>query len=213
MSSKLEQPQGRGSFFKTMGTLFAGFMAEKLEETLEGLSPKLLRPPGALNELAFLTACTRCDKCIEACPQGSLRRAPPSTGLAMGTPHLVPRELPCFLCESLPCISVCEEKALVWPTITTDSGAKIQGPEAVRIGIAHVKPSRCQAFETLNRPAESCRACIDRCPFPGEAIRLRTEDYDPIPKPEVIESACTGCGLCEFGCPAPRPGIIIRERL
>ncbi|MCL1908819.1 MAG: 4Fe-4S dicluster domain-containing protein [Holophagaceae bacterium] len=213
MTSKLEQPQDRSSFFKAIGTLFAGFMAERVEETLEGMGPKLLRPPGAISELAFLTACTRCDKCIDACPQGSLRRAPPSAGLAMGTPQLVPRELPCFLCESLPCIGACEENALLQPKLTTEQGTEIMGPEAVRIGIAHIKPSRCLAFETLNRPAEPCRACVDRCPYPGVAIKLAADEYSPIQKPEVIPSMCTGCGMCEFGCPAPRPGIIVRHRM
>ena len=137
-----------------MGTLFAGIMAEKIEGALESIGPKLLRPPGALSELAFLTACTRCDKCIAACPQGSLARAQTSAGLAMGTPQLVPREMPCFLCESLPCVDVCTEKALVWPKLETEDGKTIEGPEAVRIGVAHVRPSRCIAFETPNRRAE-----------------------------------------------------------
>jgi MauM/NapG family ferredoxin protein len=212
MKSKLDQPQDRGGFFKSLGTLFAGFAAERLEGALEGLGPKLLRPPGALNELAFLTACTRCDKCIEACPQGSLRRAPPSAGLAMGTPHLVPRDMPCFLCETLPCIEVCPEKALVWPSLKTENG-EIKGPEAVRIGAAKIKPSRCIAFETMNRPAEHCRSCIDRCPYPGAAIRLRAFDDGRPPQPEIIEDSCTGCGLCEFGCPAPLPGVIVRDRI
>lgn len=213
MTSKLEQPQDRSSFFKAVGTLFAGFMAEKVEETLESLGPKLLRPPGAIGELAFLTACTRCDKCIDACPQGSLHRAPPSTGLAMGTPQLVPRELPCFLCESLPCIDACKENALAQPRIKTEDGTEIKGAEAVRIGVAHIKSSRCLAFETMDRPAEPCRVCIDRCPYPGVAIKLVLDDYDTVPKPQVIKSKCTGCGMCEFGCPAPRPGIIVRERM
>ena len=213
MKSKLDQPHDRGSFFKSMGTLLAGFVAEKLEDALESIGPKLLRPPGALNELAFLTACTRCDKCIQACPQGSLVRAPASSGLAMGTPQLIPRSMPCFLCESLPCIVACPDGALAWPKIKTEDGAVKEGPEAVRIGVAHVKSSRCLAFETPSRQAEHCRSCIDRCPYPGAAIRLHTPADSQIPRPEVLEDGCTGCGLCEFGCPESQPGIIVRDRL
>jgi len=210
MKSKLDQPHDRNSFFKSMGTLFAGFMAEKVEEALESVGPRLLRPPGALNELAFLTACTRCDKCIEACPQGSLRRAPPGAGLAMGTPHIIPREMPCFLCESLPCITACPDGALVWPNIKTQDNGLKEGAEAVRIGMARVKPSRCLTFDSPAREAERCRACIERCPYPGAAIRMYIHGDSQISRPEVIEEGCTGCGLCEFGCPASLPGIVVR---
>jgi MauM/NapG family ferredoxin protein len=213
MSSKLDQPHDRGSFFKSLGTLFAGLVAEKVESAFENIGPKLLRPPGALNELAFLTACTRCDKCIQACPQNSLTRAPATSGLAMGTPQIIPRAMPCFLCEALPCIAACPESALEWPKVKTEDDAIIEGPEAVRIGVAHVKKSRCLTFETIDRSAERCRACIDRCPYPGKAITLRIYGHSRIPHPEVIEEGCTGCGLCEFGCPEPQPGIIVRNRL
>jgi len=213
MTSKLEQPSDRGSFFKTLGTLFAGFVAERVEGALEGMGPKLLRPPGALGELAFLTECTRCDRCIEACPQGSLVRAPASAGLAMGTPQLVPRAMPCYLCETFPCVAACPEKALEWPQLKTDGGALIKGPEAVRIGVAHLKRSRCLAFPTATRPAKPCRLCLDRCPYPDAALTLREQNDSAPPRPEVIEEKCTGCGLCEFACPAPLPGIVVRTRV
>jgi len=209
MKSKLDQPSDRNSFLKSVGTLFVGFVAEKVEETLESIGPKLLRPPGALNELAFLTACTRCDKCIEACPQGSLKRAPATAGLAMGTPHLIPREMPCFLCESLPCVTACHEGALVWPKIKTEDGILKEGNYAARIGVARVKPARCLAFDSQTREAERCRACVERCPWPGVAIRMYTHGNSQISRPEVIEEGCTGCGLCEYACPAPLPGIVI----
>ena len=35
-----------------------------------------IRPPYALEELDFLLACTRCDKCIEACPHDVLFTLP-----------------------------------------------------------------------------------------------------------------------------------------
>jgi len=212
MTSKLDQPEGRGDFFKTAGTLFAGFVAEKVEETFEGMGPKLLRPPGALSELAFLTECTHCDKCIHACPHGALRRAPASAGLAMGTPFLVPREMPCFLCEGLPCVSACPDGALLWPKVKAEDGAEIEGPAAARIGVAHIKKSRCLTFETPTRQAEQCRTCIDRCPYPGKAITLRIYDDTRKAHPVALEEGCTGCGLCEYGCPAPRPGIVVKVK-
>ena len=80
---------------------------------------RVLRPPGALHEEAFLEACTRCDACLEACPRGSIRRAGAETGeVVEGTPTIVPELQPCWLCSDLPCIAACEASGSVrgvWP--------------------------------------------------------------------------------------------------
>jgi len=59
--SRLDDPHDRGDFFKSLGKLVAGFVAERVEDVITGAGPKLLRPPGALEEFDFLLACTRCD--------------------------------------------------------------------------------------------------------------------------------------------------------
>ncbi|MBP1627821.1 MAG: napG [Holophagaceae bacterium] len=209
--SKLDQPHGRGDFFKSLGKLVAGFVAEQVEEAVTSTSPKLLRPPGALDELAFLTACTRCDKCMLACPQGSIQTASPRSALAMGTPFISPRAMPCFLCADLPCIPACPDGALVWPQRTI-KGEREEGPRAVQMGVAVVDPLRCLTFPREDEPALACQTCLDRCPFPEEAIRMVVPEEGGIPRPEVIEEACTGCGLCEFGCASSEASIRIEAR-
>jgi MauM/NapG family ferredoxin protein len=204
MSRKLDEPQGRGDFFKSLGTLMAGFVAQRLEDAVTGMSPKLQRPPGALDELAFLTACTRCDKCLPACPEAAIRKAPPGAGLAAGTPYLQPRGIACRLCEDLPCIPACPEGALVWPERRIH-GVLVRGPRAVAMGIARVRTSRCLTYPGEDREAEPCRICVDRCPFPGEALRLEGEPAHPRVDPEH----CTGCGLCVEACPVPDPAIVV----
>ena len=77
------------------------------------LSSSLLRPPGALPEAEFLLSCTRCNGCVEACPHGSIVKAPPQAGPAAGTPQILPANLPCYLCEDLPCIKACSDGALL----------------------------------------------------------------------------------------------------
>lgn len=215
MAKPLEQPQGRGDFFKSLGTLFAGFVAEQIEEAVVGSGPELLRPPGALPEFEFLTACTRCDKCIKACPQDSLVRAGGEARLGVGTPHLVPRALPCFLCTELPCIPACPEDALRWPKRVV-GGTELEGPRAVKIGTAVIRKSRCLTWagtdgEGEHREAQPCRTCVDRCPYPEEAIRLVEDPEGGPAHPEVVAEVCTGCGLCEFGCPTPQPAIVVKR--
>jgi MauM/NapG family ferredoxin protein len=213
MAKKLDEPQERGDFFKSLGTLFAGFVANRIEDAVTGLGPKLLRPPGALDEFEFLTKCTRCDKCIHACPENAILKAPPSAGLALKTPYLDPRTVPCFLCTALPCIAVCEDEALVWPERTLADGTVISGPKAVRMGTARVKESRCVTWGTMDHAPRACRICVDRCPYPEEAIRIGTPaEGETVGHPEVLADRCTGCGLCVFACPAEPAAIIVEPR-
>jgi len=208
---KLDAPQKRGDFFKSLGTLLAGFVANSLEEAVTGLGPKLLRPPGALDEFEFLTKCTRCDKCMRACPENAILVAPPSAGLALKTPYLDPRSVPCFLCTTLPCIAACEDGALVWPRRTLADKTVLEGPKAARMGTARVKESRCVTWETADREARACRICVDRCPYPGEALRLaEPAEGETLGHPVVDAETCTGCGICVFACPA-EPGAIVVE--
>lgn len=206
--SKLDDPHDRGDFFKSLGKLVAGFVAGRVEDVITGSGPKLLRPPGALDEFDFLVACTRCDKCLQACPQGSIFRAGPQAILAAGTPVIEPRHMPCFLCTELPCVTACPEGALVWPRRKA-AGQALDGPPAVKMGTAHVKPNRCLTYENEGRPAQPCRICVDRCPYPGVAIRMGEPAADGMAHPVVVEEFCTGCGLCSFGCPTPEPAIVV----
>jgi len=213
MAKKFEEPQERGDFFKSLGTLFAGFVANRIEEAVTGLGPKLLRPPGALDEFAFLTACTRCDKCIRACPENAIRKAGPNTGLALNTPYIEPRGIPCFLCTTLPCVAECPDGALVWPERTRPDGTVMEGPKATRMGTAKVKSGLCVTWDHVEREARACRVCVDRCPYPEEAIRIaEPEAGEAVGHPEVIAEVCTGCGICVFACPTAEPAIIVEPR-
>jgi ferredoxin-type protein NapG len=213
MAGKLDQPQERGDFFKSLGTLFAGFVAQRIEDAVTGLGPKLLRPPGALDEFEFLTKCTRCDKCMRACPENAIVLATPAMGLALKTPYLDPRSIPCFLCTTLPCVAECDDEALVWPERTLADGRVIEGPRAVRMGTARVLSAHCVTFEGLEREARACRICVDRCPYPEEAIRIAPPaEGQAVGHPVVDAETCTGCGLCVFACPSEPAAIVVEPR-
>jgi MauM/NapG family ferredoxin protein len=138
------------------------------------------RPPGALPEAGFLAACTRCGYCMEACPVDAVVAAPPSAGLAAGTPIIEPTVQPCVACEGMFCASVCPTGALVVPAA---------GWERERIGELELDADRCIAFQGIE-----CGVCARVCPVGPEAL-----DLDAKGRP-VIRDGCVGCGVCVRAC-------------
>ncbi|MBI5287136.1 MAG: 4Fe-4S dicluster domain-containing protein [Deltaproteobacteria bacterium] len=176
--------------------LMKGFLkvAEPIVEMIadrvkEVTKRRVLRPPGAIEEVAFLAECTRCDECIKACHQGAVRRATELDSLAIGTPIIVPSEVPCYLCDELPCIKACPTKAL-----------ELVPREKVKIGVAKVKEKLCHKWGGKD---VFCDYCFDRCPFKGKAILF------DMGGPQVDEKRCTGCGICEYFCPADPKAIVV----
>jgi MauM/NapG family ferredoxin protein len=152
------------------GSLFAEKMAPR----------RHFRPPGALMEPAFLAACTRCGYCMEACPVHAVVAAPPSAGLAAGTPIIEPTVQPCVACEGMFCATVCPTGALVPPA---------DGWASERIGVLALDAERCIAFQGIE-----CGVCARTCPVGPEAL-----DLDAKGRP-VIMDGCVGCGVCVRAC-------------
>ena len=73
------------------------------------------RPPGALPEVGFMAACTRCGDCITACPVHAIMKVPADGGFAAGTPYLDPGFQPCVVCPDMPCARACPTEALTVP--------------------------------------------------------------------------------------------------
>jgi ferredoxin-type protein NapG len=141
---------------------------------------KVFRPPGALPEAGFLAACTRCGYCTEACPVDAVVPAPPSAGLAAGTPIIEPTHQPCIACEGMFCASVCPTGALVVPA---------DGWTHEKIGTLSLDTERCIAFQNIE-----CGVCARVCPVGPEAL-----DLDDKGRP-VILNGCVGCGVCVRAC-------------
>ena len=139
---------------------------------------RYLRPPGAIEESAFVAACTHCDKCFVACPHSALKPLV-ENGAATGTPVIIPEETPCYLCDPVVCSYSCPESAIK-PVAVAD----------ISIGVAVVKSETCFAAQGMD---PSCNYCFDRCPLKGNAI---TFDRGPV----IENEHCTGCGICAYYC-------------
>ncbi len=161
-------------------------------KSANSLPAEAIRPPGALSEKAFLSACTRCGICVQDCPYDILKLAAPGDDVALGTPYFTARNGPCEMCEDIPCIPNCPTGALDH-TLTDINEA--------RMGLAVlIDQETCIAFHGLR-----CEICFNVCPVRGDAITLDYRHDERSGKhakfiPIVHSDACTGCGLCERAC-------------
>lgn len=135
------------------------------------------RPPGAIED--FLTACTRCDDCIVACPPGAIGR------LNDGTPAMDPNLVACTLCPDTPCITACTEGALL-PV----------EPELIFFGLARIQEDKCFVFR-----GPECGACKWACPIGALTLELT--------RPVIDSDVCNGCGLCREACPVHDKAIVV----
>jgi ferredoxin-type protein NapG len=146
------------------------------------IARRYFRPPGAMAEIGFLAACTRCGACINACPEHALLKVPGDGGLAAGTPYLEPASTPCIACPTMPCAAACPTAALSAPEM---------GWVDYRLGDLELRPEHCLTFR-----GSSCRICVDACPMGDAALTL-----DPAGHPVLRREGCVGCGVCVQVCP------------
>jgi len=141
-----------------------------------------LRPPGAVTEALFLERCTKCNDCVKACPHGSIVFHQQD-----GTPVIFPDQIPCYLCDDVPCVAACATDALL-PVARRDD---------IRMGTAVVNHRLCTA-------GQGCHACVSKCPT--DAL---TMDFDT-QRLVVTAERCVGCGMCEHICRTVNDHIAIR---
>ena len=162
----------------------------------------LLRPPGAVEQ--FSAACIRCGQCVRACPYETLKLVGIFGEGGTGTPHFEPRQVPCEMCEDLPCVKACPTGALA-PELVDVNKAKM--------GLAVlVDQETCLNFQGLR-----CGVCYRACPKIDKALTLEARHNIRSGKhtlflPRVHSDECTGCGKCERSCVLPIPAIKVLPR-
>ena len=149
-----------------------------------------IRPPGAIDEREFLAACVRCGLCVRDCPYDTLRLAEFAEEVAAGSPYFVAREVPCEMCEDIPCAAACPTGAL---------SKELTDIREATMGIAVLTgPDTCYSVAGVAH----CRACYLACPVKGEAITMeqKWQGKRTYFEPTVHRESCTGCGKCEKDC-------------
>ncbi len=100
--------------------LIIAIVAYVILRLLKGARREPIRPPGAVEELEFLSKCIRCGKCLEICLYNAIELAAGDKSVSVGTPFIVPRNAPCYLC--MRCIEVCPTGALQKKTNGSEDG-------------------------------------------------------------------------------------------
>lgn len=144
---------------------------------------RFLRPPGAAVESEMATLCSRCGKCVEACPAKCIKL---DEQVAGGLPFIVARESPCVVCDDLSCMKACPTGAL----------KLVESVVNIRMGIAAVDHARC-----VRSLGEHCTLCIDPCPMGEAAIGIDAHNQ------VQVRPGCIGCGICERACPTEPASI------
>ena len=181
----MEERVNRRKFLSINWGATVGFLGNFIGTQLEE-ERGFFRPPGAGSELNFLTACNRCEKCKDSCPEGIISLFSFTDGAKLlNTPYLNPNKSPCTFCRT--CIDVC-------PTGALSISSLIEKPA---IGKSVIRKNSCVTYQEV-----MCDYCIRSCPISG-AIKLM--DGKP-----VINEACTGCGICVANCISENKGIFIQ---
>jgi len=193
-------------FASLAGVLAYPFIKNHGVNTDENYSPKLIRPPGSVEESDFLKKCIKCDQCINVCPTNVLQPATfEEAGIeGLWTPVMKFTighcQLKCTLCSE-----VCPTGAIRRINVEEKLGKgahEEKGP--VILGTAFFDLGRClpHAMQT------PCVVCEEVCPVSPKAIQTVDEEIKDVRgeivvlnKPFIVPELCIGCGICENECP------------
>ena len=141
------------------------------------------RLPWVDNEAEFVSACTRCEKCITACEESIIVKGDG------GFPIVDFTKGECTFCEQ--CASVCPEHLF---TVTEKSAF------SHRITINE---------SCLAKRAVECRSCSDMCDT--QAIRFQLT-LGSVTQPKLNFDDCNGCGACVAACPTSAISMTLEEQ-
>jgi len=147
-------------------------------------NPHVIRPPGALNERAFLERCIKCGQCMRVCPTNVIHPAGLQAGLeGLWTPMLNFRigtsgcQFKCIACGN-----ICPTAAIRPIGLDERLGrGRYENNGPVRIGTAFVDRGRCLPW-AMDRP---CIVCQENCPVSPKAIITRVVQQ-PVADTQVL---------------------------
>ena len=175
--------------------LMDGGIAE-LEDKVAPERQTPLTPPGSQSFQNLSTRCTGCQLCISECPNQVLR---PSSDLMHLMQPTMSYEHGYCRPECTRCSEVCPAGAIQLVDVAEKT--------SIQIGHAVWIKKNCVV---LTDEVE-CGNCARHCPSGAiEMVPLDENDEESPMVPAINETACIGCGACEYVCPSrPFSAIIV----
>lgn len=175
------------AFAQKKEKLMDGGLAE-IEDKVQPDRQTPLTPPGSLSFQNLSTHCTGCQLCVSECPNQVLR---PSNDLL----HLMQ---PTMSYEKGYCRPECTRCSEVCPAGAIKPLDDIE-KSSIQIGHAVWIKKNCVV---LTDEVE-CGNCARHCPSGAiEMVPLDENNEESPLIPAINESACIGCGACEYVCPS-----------
>lgn len=163
---------------------------------LRGNPAQPLRPPGAVDDPAFVGLCLRCGNCVRACPTGIIAADETGHGLAGFLAPALRFDRGYCREDCVRCTEVCPSGALALLPLA-------HKPQ-VQIGLPSVDMDIC-----LLGYDRECSACRRFCPYEAVRYVFAEETYTLVPR--IDPQRCNGCGACELACPTkPKKAIQVR---
>ncbi len=158
---------------------------------------RLIRPPGAIEEIDFVKKCIGCGACYKVCPTNAIQPCTFLDGaLRQFSPKIVPR------------IGGCEEKCFACGHVCPTGALRplvYESKKYAKIGTAVIHRQKCLAWSQKRE----CLVCDETCPYNAIEASVQETTKGPFKVPIVYESLCTGCGMCEMHCPIKGDGAIV----
>ena len=198
-SDSSEVDTSKRSFLLASALISTVALAQKKEKLMDGgiaeLEDKVaperqtpLSPPGSLSFQNLSTRCTGCQLCVSECPNQVLR---PSSDLVHLMQPTMSYEHGYCRPECTRCSEVCPAGAIL----------PVDKPEKTSIQIGHAVWIKKNCV-VLTDEVE-CGNCARHCPSGAiEMVPLDAGDEESPMVPAINETACIGCGACEYVCPS-----------
>lgn len=173
------------------------------------------RPPGALPENAFLSRCSRCGRCVAACPSRLLRfdalpstdktdnvgkngatvsdEPPAKTAATVKTSPLYRPAPELVFDDGAFCEKDCVACGTACPTGAI-SPLTLDVKKRYKITTVEFKIEHCLIYYQ-----QECAICRRECPFDAIDLVWNEEEYASLPV--VAVQKCVGCGRCVAFCP------------
>ena len=179
----------------------------------QGLRLKKLffRPPGAAQEGEFLSRCSRCGRCVKACPNSvltlvtfddeihstteeTLLHSKETDNLSLFSKTiLLNTPTVDFNRGAQFCEKDCDACARACPTGAV-SFSNLEDKNRKPIGLAKFEMERCMLYYE-----QECSICRRECPYGAIDLVWFEEEY--LELPSIDENLCVGCGRCVVSCP------------